>query len=190
MAANANKVKYNIKNLHYSVLTVGDNGAVTFGTPVAVPGAVSISMDPNGDSTTFYADGIAYYVAVANNGYSGSLEVALFPDKFRQDVWGETLDGTDKVLVENNGTEPKPIALLFEFDGDQKATRHILYNCTAKRPSVASTTTTDQKEVQTETSEITAAPLADGRVKAKTTADTPEAVYNAWYQSVWEGSGK
>ena len=190
MATNANKVKYNIKNLHYSVLTVGDNGAVTFGTPVAVPGAVSISMDPNGDSTTFYADGIAYYVAVANNGYSGSLEVALFPDKFRQDVWGETLDGTDKVLVENNGTEPKPIALLFEFDGDQKATRHILYNCTAKRPSVASTTTTDQKEVQTETSEITAAPLADGRVKAKTTAETPESIYNAWYQSVWEGSGK
>lgn len=52
-----NKVKFNICNVHYALITVDDDGEVTFGTPVAMPGAVSLSLEPNGEPSNFYADG-------------------------------------------------------------------------------------------------------------------------------------
>lgn len=183
--ANKNKVKFNLKNVHYAKLTETD-GVVTYGAPVAIPGAVSLSLSAEGDTTPFYADGVKYYVAVANNGYSGDLEIALIPDSFRTDILGDTVDSTAKVVIENALTEPGRFALLFEFDGDQNAIRHVFWNCTATRPSVEGSTTTASKEVSTEKLTIDAAPLADGRVKAKTGPETTETVYNGWYSKVFE----
>lgn len=182
---NANKVRYGLKSVHYAVLTVGENGTPTFSAPVPIPGAVNLSMSPEGDTTPFYADGTKYYISVANNGYSGDLEIALLPDSFRKDVLGETEDATDKVMVENANVEPVPFALLFQFDGDKKGIRHVFFNCTAARPNVEGATTTDSKEPATETLSIEAAPLENGMVKAKTAADTPEEVYENWYKAVW-----
>ena len=186
----ANKVKFGLKNVHYSLLTIGEEGEITFAAPVPIPGAVSLSMDAQGDQSTFYADDMAYYVTSANDGYKGTLEMALIPDSYRKDVLGETEDETDKVLVENVSAEPKPHALLFEFAGDQKAVRHVLYNCSATRPGVSGGTTTNTKEPSTETLNLTASPLSDGRIKARTTPDTPDEKYNNWYKTVWQpGAG-
>lgn len=182
-----NKVRYNLKNVHYAPITE-TSGAVAYATPIHIPGAVSLSLTPEGEPNTFYADGIAYYVTTANNGYSGDLEMALIPDQFRKDVLGETEDETDKVLMEYSNVEPKPFALLFEFDGDQKSIRHILYNCTAARPSMEGSTNTETKEPATETLSLTATMLADGCVKVKTTGATPESIYRDWYKSVWQPS--
>ena len=60
-----NKVKFNICNVHYALITVDEDGEVTFGTPVAMPGAVSLSLEPNGEPSNFYADGYAYLVRVS-----------------------------------------------------------------------------------------------------------------------------
>lgn len=181
-----NKVKYNLKNVHYAPLTTAEDGTVSFGAPVRILGAVSLSMDPEGDTTPFYADGIKYYVAIANSGYTGDLEIALVPDAFRKDILGEVEDTASKVLVEYADVEPSPFALLFEFDGDKKAIRHVLYNCTAARPGIEGSTNTNNKEVKTERLSLTAAAMATGLVKAKTGDDTTEAVYKNWYKSVWQ----
>ena len=169
----ANKVKFNIKNVHYALLNEGADGEVTWETPKKIPGAVSIALDASGEISPFYADGIVYYQSSSNSGYEGDLEMALITDDFRVDVLKEEKDAKG-VLIENANVETAKFALLFEFDGDQKATRHVLYNCTATRPSVEGETTEDTKEPTTETLSISAAPLADGRVKAKTTAETDE----------------
>src|SRR5699024_10136634 len=96
-----NKVKYGLKNAHYALLTIGEDGTVTYGEPIPIPGSVNLTMDAQGDTSTFYADNMAYFVTAANDGYSGTFEVALIPDQFRQDVLHETMDEAAQVLVEN-----------------------------------------------------------------------------------------
>ncbi len=179
-----NKIKYNLKNVHAAVLTE-DDGVYTYGTPKAIPGAVSLSLDAEGDTNPFYADGIVYYRTVANNGYSGDLEIALIPDWVRTDLLKELVD-SNGVLVEKSGTtESVYFALLFEFDGDQKAIRHVLYKCNLSRPGIASQTKEDSIEPVTETLSITADPRADGMVKSRTGDDTDSTVYQNWYQAVY-----
>ena len=182
-----NKVKYNLKNAHYALLTIAEDGSVSFGTPVPMPGSVSISLDANGEPENFYADGIAYYIINNNMGYEGDLEIALIPESFRTGPLGESLDANN-VLVERSDTQLAPFALLFEFDGDQKHIRHVLYNCTASRPSIEGNTKEETLEVKTETLSIKAAPLPDGKVKAKTGDTTDSTVYDGWYGSVYIAS--
>ena len=170
--------------MHYALLTLGTDGAVSFGTPVAMPGAVSLSLDPNGEPSNFYADGYAYYTVSNNMGYEGDLELAMVPESFRTDVLKESLD-ENKVLLENANAETENFALLFEFDGDVRKIRHVLYNCSAARPTIESQTNEDEIEVQTETLSITATPLASGYVKAKTGDATTDEVYQNWYKSVY-----
>lgn len=134
-----NKVKYNLKNVHAAKLTETDSDGTTtfsYAEPKAIPGAVSISLDAEGETSPFYADGIVYFRSVTNNGYSGDLEIALIPEWFRTEILQEKLDAKG-VLVENSGVgEGVKFALLFEFDGDVNAIRHVLYNCSAsRRPS-------------------------------------------------------
>ena len=159
MSTKKNKVKFNICNVYYALITVDDDGDVTFGTPVAMPGAVSLSLEPNGEPSNFYADGYAYYTISNNMGYEGDLELTMVPESFRTDVLKESLDD-NSVLVESANVETANFALLFEFDGDVKKIRHVLYNCSAARPNIESATNEEEIEVQTETLAITAAPLA------------------------------
>ena len=179
-----NKVKFNLKNAHYAMLSIAADGTVSYGTPVALPGAVSISLDANGEPENFYADGVAYYVINNNMGYDGDLELAIIPESFRVDALNETLDDNN-VLVENANTELNSFALLFEFDGDVRHIRHVLYNCSASRPGIEGQTNEESRQVQTETLTIKATPLASGVVKAKTGDTTDSSTYNNWYNAVY-----
>lgn len=183
-----NKVKYNIKNVYAAKMseTIKDGvSTFTYAEPKAIPGAVSLSLDAEGESSPFYADGIVYFRTVTNNGYSGELEIALIPEWFRTEILQETLD-VKGVLVENSNTaESVKFALLFEFDGDVKAIRHALYNCTASRPSIESQTKEDTIEPGTETLSLTADPRADGLVKAKTGDTTDKTTYDNWYKAIY-----
>ena len=126
----SNKVKYNLKNVHAAVLTETVTDGVTafsYGTPKPIPGAVSIALDAEGESSPFYADGIVYFRSVTNNGYSGDLEIAKIPDSFKTDVLNYVTDSAG-ALVETTNAEYKPFALLFQIEGDKNARRHVLYN--------------------------------------------------------------
>lgn len=179
----ANKIKYGIKNVYYAVATDSGGGVLTYATPVAIPGAVSLSMDAQGDTNTFYADNIAYFTSTANNGYQGDLEVALLPDTFKVDVLGEVLD-TKGFYVEKVATGAE-FALLFQFEGDDKATRHCLYRCTASRPAVSGQTKEESIEPQTESITITAMPRINDEV-IKSRCPETATDYATWFSAVVE----
>lgn len=178
-----NKVKYGLKNVHYSGVTVTE-GVESYNTPVAIPGGVSVTLSPKGEQTDFYADDTLYFSASSNQGYDGTLEVAILTDQFKKDIlgWKEDENG---VLFEDSNAAPKNFALLFEFSGDAKATRHILYNVSATKPNLESGTKGSSIEVKTDSMTITAAPaLSNGYVKAK--AESGSAIYDSWFDAVYE----
>lgn len=61
MSKKSNKVKFGLKNCHYAKATFDEDGNVTYAKLVCISGAVSLSMDANGEIKPFYADNIAYY---------------------------------------------------------------------------------------------------------------------------------
>ena len=183
-----NKVKYNLKNVHAAKLTetvVDGVTKYTYADPKAIPGAVSISLDAEGDSSPFYADGIVYFRSVSNNGYSGDLEIALIPEWFRTEILQEMLDSNGVLVERSDNAESVKFALLFEFDGDVRAIRHVMYNCTASRPSIESETKEDTIEPGTETLSLTADPREDGLVKSRTGDTTSAETYQNWYKTVY-----
>ena len=180
-----NKVKYGLKNVYYAVITFGDNGAVTFASPVAIPGAVDMSLSKNGDTYEFYADDGVYFEIADGDVYEGDLELALIPDGFRQAVLNEALDAKN-VMFEGADAEKTHFALLFEFTGDENAIRHVLYNCTAVEGAIEGTTKGENVEVKTEKLHIIAKALPNGgNIKAKTGATTDATTYSGWYSAVY-----
>ena len=75
-----NKVKYGLSNVHVAKMIFGEDGTITYDTPFAIPGAVNLSLDAEGEETAFYADNKKYHNSYANNGYSGDLEIADIPE--------------------------------------------------------------------------------------------------------------
>ena len=182
------KVKFGIKNVHVFPITAVNNGVPTYDSPIAVPGAVSFSMSAQGDINKFYADNIVYYQSSANNGYEGDLEVALIPEEFYEQIFGQTPD-VNGVMTENSSIEPKAFAMTFEEDGDQTGTKFVLYNCTATRPTKELQTIEDSKTPVTQTLTVSAVPLASGDVMGMTTAATPDATLAGWHSNVYLTSG-
>lgn len=178
-----NKVKFNICNVHYALFDKSKE-TISYKKPVPMPGAVSISLEPNGEPESFYADGIEYYTISNNMGYDGDLELALIPESFRIDVLMESAD-KNKVLVENSNSETANFALIFEFDGDVNKIRHVLYNCSAARAKMEGKTNEEKREVQPETISIHSRPLANGFVKSRTSDQTDAEVYKNWYKQIY-----
>lgn len=181
-----NKVKFGLSNVHIAKITEQD-GEITYGTPFPMPGAVSLTADPEGDTTPFYADNIKYYIAVANNGYTGDLEIAMTPEEFLTQILGQEKD-TNGALIESSNDVNARFALMGEIEGDAKKRRFIYYDCTATRPSAEMNTIEESKEPQTDTISITmAARSSDNVIKAVIEPnETNQDVYDTFFKKVYE----
>lgn len=180
----ANKIKYGLRNVYYAKVTEVDEttGALTYATPVRIPGAVDLAMDPAGDAEPFYADDVVYWQGAANNGYSGNLEIALVPDSFRTDILGEVLN-TNGVYYEKADAQVSEFALLFEFQGDESGTRHCFYRCSVTRPGVNGHTKEASVTPQTETLALTAMTRVDD-MAVKARCPKTASAYNTWFDAV------
>ena len=189
----ANKIKYGLKNVYYAVATISDaDNTATYAEPVAIPGAVNLSLDAQGENEPFYADNIIYYLSVSNNGYEGDLEIADVPRSFEKDVLG-AIDDAKNVLIEDANVQPIHFALLFQFEGDVKATKHVLYNCVASRPTVSGATKEETITPETTTLAITATPIHNASlnrdiVKAKADESTDATTYGSWFTAVYQAT--
>lgn len=191
----ANKVKFGLKNVHYALVTetvaTDGSGAITssYGSLKALAGAVSLSLSSSASKSVFRADDSDYFVSYGQGGYEGDLEVARVNEDFLKDVLNLKADD-DNILVEDSDAfkTVNYFALVFEFDGDQRQTKHCLYKCSASRPNIASQTTGEggSIEPQTETLTITAVPRADSDkyIHLQTQESTSTEVVEAWYTAV------
>ena len=180
-----NKVNFGLKNVHYAPIVIAPNGTKSYGNIIPIPGAVELSLEPRGDMSEFYADDILYYVTGANQGYDGTLTIANIPEQFAIDCLGEEKDATSQLITEKVTGKGANFALLFEFDGDVRNTKHILYNCSANRPTVGSSTKTATTEPFTNELTFVAMPREeDFAVKTKTTSTTNAGYHNSWYKRI------
>lgn len=181
-----NKVKFGLSNVHIAKITEVD-GAITYGTPFAMPGAKSLTADPEGETTPFYADNIKYYIATSNQGYTGDLEVAMLVKDFFTQILGQTEDNNG-ALFENADDTTARFALMGEIDGDAKKRRFVYFDCTATRPGSEMNTIEESKEPQTDKVSISMNPRStDKAIKAVIEPTTEnQAVYNTFFTQVYE----
>lgn len=187
--SDSNKVKFGLSNVHIAKMIIGENGAITFGVPFKILGAVSLSLDAEGDSEPFYADNMKFWESFANNGYSGDLEVAKLPEQFETEILGQKKD-KNGAIIENVNDTISPFAFMFQIEGDQTGTRFCYYNTTVSRPSTEANTTEDTKTPNTDTLSITTSARSDtGDVRVKLPySDEIKDVYNKFFDKVYEPS--
>lgn len=183
----ANKVKFGLSNVYISKITYGANNVITYGTPFALPGAVNLSLDPAGESADFYADNTKYFSDSTNQGYTGTLEIALINDSFRENILGQTQD-SNGAFVENKDDVLSDFALGCQFEGDSTGTRYWFYQCSVSRPNVSSQTIETSKTPTTDTLNINvAARITDGAVQVHMEKSaTNETAYNGFFAEVYE----
>ena len=202
--ANKSKVFYGLSNVHYAKLTETVDpitGAVTtsYGSPKAWPGAVHLTLDPNGNPVIFSADNTAYYTIANNRGYEGDYECAKIPDDILVDTLGNTEDDNG-MIVETDKDEVTYFALMFEFETDKNPNRYVFYKvCLSERPGLESETVdvSGDISVQTQKVKFKAMPRTDyveidgiqkHLIKAFTGANIDATAYANFYQSVYEPS--
>lgn len=189
MASN-NKVEFGLKNVHYALF---DPSTSTYGTPKPWRGAVSLTTEPQGDSSKFFADDVAYYVTDTNSGESGTIEAALATDDVKIDLLGYERD-SNGVLFEATDAVKPTFALLFEVSGDANKRRGAFYNCTLKRPSETHNTQGETTEVDTNSfdidmigRDITVSGETKNVIKSSVdNAGETHAAYDAWFTQVVE----
>lgn len=182
------RIRFGLKNLYYAIATEGTGGALTYATPVALPGAKNIALSANGDSFDEPADNVVWYHGDTNSGYTGTLEFedTADSDTFLTAVLGQTKD-TDDVIWESASDTPKEFALLGQFElagGAENGKRFALLRCTISRPELAGQTKEPSGlTVNTNTVNITAMPrINDDMVKAS--CDSESDAYDDWFTAV------
>lgn len=155
--ADKNKVRFGLKNVHVCAITE-NAGSITYDTPVAWKGAKSLTLDPEGDTNTYYADNTAYFTTNTNNGYSGSLEMSEIPEEIEKMIFN-TVTTEEGNLAEDANVLPNNVALMFQFEGDVSATKHIFFKVVFARPNVEGETKEESTDPKTTSMDITAVPV-------------------------------
>ena len=178
----SNTINYGLSNVYIASVTLDADNDPTFGTPVAMPGAVSLTAEAAGDTSTFYADNTAYWVGTANNGYTGTLTIANVPDWFYTSYLGMTIDDNGN-LVERSTDQQAYFVMLFQGEGDANNVRHAFYYAKATRPSTENNTVEESIEPGTLALDFTAIALpGSGIIKARTTENSTN--YDTWFTTV------
>lgn len=179
-----NKIEYGLKNVFFATFSISGS-VVTYGTPTAHPGAVTMTLKPDGQKTEFYADNGIYFEKSTNNGYTGSLEFALLTDWFKENVLGEVKD-TNGVYVEDSNAKINPVAMIYQVEGDANEALHAFYNVVPDRPGLNAGTTTEKIDPKTNTIDVAMRPSSKtGYVKARTSDETTASIKSAWFDAVY-----
>lgn len=111
---NDNKAKliHGLSNFHIAIVEKDDSSGVEFGTVEHIEGAVSVSVDPNTDSNTKYADNGAFAVLNNLNDIEVTMAAVDIPRAIKKKMYGNK--EVNGVLFSNKDDITKDVALGFE----------------------------------------------------------------------------
>lgn len=176
-----NKVTFGVKNVNIHPIT--DSGTtITYATAIPWLGATEMSLDPAGDRLDDYADNGLWFSMDNNQGFTGKFSVKQCPYDIASVILGDLRDSNGVIAQSVN--PGKSVAVTFQFEGDKKATRHILYNVIFSRTGEAGTTKSDKLETATLEFDFTAGldPYLEV-AKAKTDSETKADAYENWFKT-------
>ena len=123
------KVWFGLSKIHFIEYELDEDGKAKWGAEESyhLPGAVKMSYDAETGEVKFRADNCDFYVNYSDNGGTGELEMALFPDSFKTRFMNYIPTAKGGVAQVKNKNK-KRTAMMFQGEGDETGNRGIFYN--------------------------------------------------------------
>lgn len=156
------KVRFGLCNCAYGIVTQAEDGSLTFGTPVMIPNAKSLTMDRTISTTPIFADNKKIYTISAFTGANLTVGFTLLTDELKQAILGHKADskGHD---VEVTNAKTTYFYFIYQVEGDTKSRRRVILKCSATLGSEATETTSDSVNVNGDSLAISVYPVEDGK---------------------------
>lgn len=94
-----------LSNLHFAKITKDDSSGVTYDEVISVPEIISVSIEPQTNETSLYADNMSVDVASTTPEYNISIELAGLSLEVRAFLLGHTYTN-GKIVVNSEDTAP------------------------------------------------------------------------------------
>ena len=103
-----------LRDLYLCELTE-DNGASapTYGEAVKVPSLISMDIQDNTESVTFYSDDVAEQVINAFSGKEVTIELGYLTNELEAKISGNKYDSETGVFTQSSNAESKEVGLMF-----------------------------------------------------------------------------
>lgn len=170
-------VTYGLSRLSYALL----NADGTYAAPLALPGAVKITLAPETFGVNFTGlDCIPQEEKTIAYGYKGQFTVAGLTTDFKKSVYGYV--GSDGDLIEKLVISSQVCALLFETDGDIPM-RQCYYICRFGKPEIVHETKTQTTNITTYSIPVTMRANAAKSIR-RVNFNTSSETYQNWFKAV------
>lgn len=178
--------KIGVSKFHYAKQTTEDTASApaVYGTPVAVPGLVSVNVETTSNTATLYADNGPYETASSLGDVNLTVNLADLPLSVQADLLGHTLSAGGQLDSKASDVAPY-CAVMFEFllgNGKKRCVK--LYKGKFTEPADAGNTRGENVEFQT--SEATAAfvQLKNNQMYKSVQDFDADASTDSWYATV------
>lgn len=176
-----------LRDLYLADVTADDGKQKpTWGTAVRVPSIVSLDIQDNNDSVTFYSDDIAEQVIQAYTGKEVTIELGYITNEIESKITGNAYNSETGMYVQKANAQAPEIALMFRAPKSKgNAFQYVvLYKGVLARDGAKYKTKEDKTESQNVTLKGVFMPLAyNGDVSAKIDSDDckKQAIIDNWF---------
>lgn len=177
-----------LRDLYLCELTE-DNGtsAPTYGEAVKVPSLISMDIQDNTESVTFYSDDVAEQVINAFSGKEVTIELGYLTNELEAKISGNKFDSETGVFTQSSNAESKEVGLMFRAPKSKGG--HFQYVALYKGVLAKEGQSYKTKEESTESSNVTLKgvfmPLAyNGDVSVKVDSEDCKqtTIINNWFK--------
>lgn len=152
------KVIFNIKKLQLSKIeSMSDSGLPTYGTPMKMPGTVSLTLDSEDTNDPFYADGYGYYVPNGAETQTGTLENALFTNEVLKAIYAYLEDSNNNMIATDG--QVSEFGMQFACDSDDGEVYFTYYRVTSNKPGLNLTTNAPGATINPQSVNLTASTI-------------------------------